>query len=121
MHAAMQGGGRECMGLLSRDAAVERTRMKDDYSCIIFTSYIPLGHIHSVPAIKDLVRSAAPKMGVCVYPVYRLFQFTCSDFDPWQTAADNDGKFTVYATVDSTEDDLLWNSTMKSVAAWRPS
>ncbi|WP_303900947.1 DUF3108 domain-containing protein [Thiohalomonas denitrificans] len=54
---------------MSRDIAVERTRMKDDRSCKIFTSYIPVGRIQSVPAIKDLVRSPASKVGVCGYPV----------------------------------------------------
>ncbi len=54
----MEGGGRQYMELiveepLSRDAAVERARMKDDSSCLLFTSYIPVGRIHCVPAIKE--------------------------------------------------------------------
>ncbi len=38
-------------------AAVERTGMEDDCSCIIFAPDIHVGRIHSVPAFKDLHRS----------------------------------------------------------------
>ncbi len=38
-------------------AAVERTGMEDDCSCIIFSPDIHVGRIHSVPAFKDLHRS----------------------------------------------------------------
>ncbi len=38
-------------------AAVERTGIEDDCSCIIFTPDIHVGRIHSVPAFKDLHRS----------------------------------------------------------------
>ncbi len=42
-------------------AAVERTGMGGDCSCIIFTPDIHVGRIHSGPALKDLRNYSPPE------------------------------------------------------------